>query len=317
MGDGPDSSSTLVDLCCCRGTWDFFSTCGARTKGSKRLKASRVQGSRVLAELPGRGQTEVAETVAAPAAVNVETVLVEVAEVHAEAIGVHVRDTDVDLPEEPLAGLQVVDEDGLSQHRSAGHLLILPQKRVLLVPGLVGGARHRVLANQLPASLDLSLSELLARASVPQLTLGVEQTRLGLPHVHEREGPAGHEHMRLAARLEHLSRERDVQEQLLELRRQLDTKVTFQSVDAVEVVTHDLGGDLRGGGAAFGGVAVPEPHELGAEVGVIDDTLTCLIGESRFSQKSQELGGVVQNLVVGIGHGGICNGRSHYVPLSV
>lgn len=193
-----------------------------------------------------------------------------------EAIGAHVRGTDVDRLEEALLGLQVAEQDGLGQHRSAGHRLVGSEECVLLVPGLAGGIRHRVLANQLPASLDLGRGE--ALSLVPRITLDVQQIRLNLPDIHERQSAAHHEDVRICALLEDFGRERHLVEQLLGLRGQLDAEMALQGLDADEVAAHD-GGSLFGsdGGCGGGWGAVDEVHDPTERVGIV-----CQLGPEDF-----------------------------------
>ena len=254
-GVAPTAVPRMADLYCCRGLRMGGSLPYLEVR-TRVQGGSRPQGAKVLAELPGGRHTDVAVAVGAPVVVDAEPVLVEVPEVHPVAVGIHIRNPDVDRLEEAFVGLQVVDEDGLSQHAGTRHFLDLGEQLALVVPGHAGRIRHRGLANQVPAGLDLGRGELLAL--VPRITLGVEQRRLGRPHLHEGDASTRHEDVRVPAGLEHLGADRHTLVQGgLDLLGHIPAEQPLEGVHTVEVVSHDGLGLVEGDGGDGSGSGIP------------------------------------------------------------
>ena len=128
-----------------------------------------------------------------PVVADVETMSIEAAEVDARATGVQVGTTHVEVREEPFASGEEVADSRIDHYVGLRGLLILGEKRLLLIPCLAGGVGDWRLADEVPGDQTAQLGEGLA-VVVPGVLVAAEQAAIDLsPDLEDREREGPHE----------------------------------------------------------------------------------------------------------------------------
>ncbi len=241
----------------------------SRGRGSSRLQ---VRGS--VVGLPSRGETEVRDAATIAPAADAQPKGTELTDEDTEAVRIEVGTPHVAILEKPLVGVQVVTHDGIDHHLGSRRLVLVGEKSLLLLIGLVGRVVDRRFLDEIPSHVSTILGEVLV--VIPVLVVEDLGGHLAT-NVDDGEWEDGDENVGVLLPFELRFGERNLGEEDELSSRGIDPEVLHRLFDTEEVLSHDAPCHFLAR-ARLETSVFDEPHHLHGEV--ISFGVDELLGES-------------------------------------